>query len=102
MFRLAFIVLMILASSAFAETTRFNDFFSHGPDGSLGKALADAKAAKDKRDAMAEAGALAANGDYLAARNLLLRKGYLTEAASFETMRKANVVDKRAPGSKQP
>jgi hypothetical protein len=101
MFRTALIIFVMFASPTLAQT-RFNDFFSHGPDGSFGKALADAKAARDKRDAMVEAGTLAADGDYIAARNLLLRRGYLTEAAYFENMWKASNLEKVRKDSKQP
>jgi hypothetical protein len=105
MFRASPTIVLFLATCFLmppvSAQTRFNDIFTHGPDGSLGKSLADAKAARDKRDAVAEAGTLAANGDYLAARNLLLRRGYLTEAAYFESMWKASNQENVRKGRKQ-
>jgi hypothetical protein len=95
MFRAFFLVTVIFTSPVFSQSRFNNDVFTHGPDGSLGKALAEAKAARDKREAVMEAGTLAAKGDYAGARNLLLRRGYLTEAAHIEVLRKADNADKK-------
>jgi hypothetical protein len=95
MFRAFFLVTIIFTSPVFSQSRFNNDVFTHGPDGSLGKALAEAKAARDKREAVIEAGTLAAKGDYAGARNLLLRRGYFAEAAHIEALRKADSAGKK-------
>ncbi len=105
MFRAFFLMAFLFSSAAFSQTRvngHFNNtVFSNGPDGSLGKAYADAKAARDKREAMKDAGELVAKGDYTGARNLLLRRGYLTEATHIAALQKADVEDQKAPAIKQ-
>lgn len=96
MLRSVCLITLLFTSAALSQTRFNNSVFSNGPDGSLGKAFADAKAAKDKRDAMKEAGELIAQGDYTGARNVLLRRGYLTEAAHIGALRKKDTEDQKA------